>query len=66
MLCAKPLLTMQTEWAVEKDWEVDKKTGKLVPAATQHPFDAFQDAYGGTRIHEAVSIQEFADGRSPL
>jgi hypothetical protein len=65
MLCIKPWFIMQTEWAVEKDWEVDKKTGKLVPAATQHPFDAFQDAYGGTRIHEAVSIQEFADGRSP-
>ena len=56
---------MQTLWAIDKDWENDIKTGTRRPAAAQIPFDTFMDGYGGTRIREAVSLEELGEGEIP-
>ena len=55
---------VQTEWAFDKDWDRDHKTGCLTPAKTQFPFDSFMDAYGRTKVKKAVSVEELADGDS--
>ena len=55
---------LQTEWAFDKDWDRDHKTGRLTPAKVQFPFDSFMDAYGRTKVKRAVSVQELAAGES--
>ena len=55
---------LQTEWAFDRDWDRDHKTGCLTPAKCQFPFDSFMDAYGRTKVKRAVSAEELVDGES--
>lgn len=51
---------MQTLWAIDKVF--DQKTGK--PTTCQFPFDTLMHAYGATKITQAVSVQELAEGEA--
>ena len=51
---------MQTLWAIDKVF--DAKTGK--PTTCQFPFDTSMHAYGATKITQAVSVQELAEGEA--
>ena len=53
---------LQTEWAFDRDWDRNHKTGDLTPAKIQFPFDSFMDAYGRTKVKRAVSVEELAEG----
>ena len=51
---------VQTLWAIDKVF--DQKTGK--PTTCQFPFDTMMHAYGATKITQAVSVQELAEGEA--